>query len=196
MDNPQNIITSDFIRNQYPKCNNIVNLFKGDIAADHFTVDTVDMFKPSGHLPINTMMFQVTLHKLYNFIDKVATFKLFMSNFILKFTIDSRLQIAQRIILKLLFNPGDPETIGKGRIDIQSLLGNRLLALGLLKVEGPHIVDAVNQFYHQNPYILDHRKDHFAIILGLMLAGALKFYFADFSQALDESGNLITKTET
>ena len=60
-------------------------------------------------------------------------------------------------------------------------------------LKGPHIVQSVRKFYQDHPHVFSHREEHLSEILGLRVFTGLEFYLAQFCQALNKEGYVLTK---
>jgi hypothetical protein len=59
--------------------------------------------------------------------------------------------------------------------------------------EGAHVVEAVGQFDHDHPNIVDHGEEHFANALGLALLAGGEIQFTEFRHAVDAGGHFGTE---
>src|SRR5256885_1059801 len=80
-----------------------------------------------------------------------------------------RLQVAEGEVLELDLDPLDAEPVGERRVDVESLLRDAVLRLGLHVLEGPHVVGPVGELDEDDANVLRHRDQHLAEVLGLLL---------------------------
>jgi hypothetical protein len=74
------------------------------------------------------------------------------------------------------------QPVGKRGIDIKGLPGDPYLRLALMVLQGPHVVEAVDQFYQENPQVLAHGQDHLAEIFCLLFLHRTEIHLADLGE--------------
>ena len=81
----------------------------------------------------------------------------------------ARIQVFEGEVLELDLDPLDAEPVGERRVDVERLLRDALLRLGLHVLERPHVVGPVGELDEDHPDVLRHRDQHLAEVLGLLL---------------------------
>ena len=77
--------------------------------------------------------------------------------------------MAEGQVFELALDASHAEAVGDGRVDLHRLLGNRQPPLLGQELERAHVVKAVGEFDQDDAKIADHRQQHFAEGLGLLL---------------------------
>ena len=86
-----------------------------------------------------------------------------------------------------------PQAVGQGRVDVHGLLGNERLLVGLLKLQGAHVVQAVGQLDQDHPDVLGHGQDHLADVFGLGLFLGLEGDEAYFGDPVHDVGHFLAE---
>mmetsp|Transcript_152997 Transcript_152997/g.267378 ORF Transcript_152997/g.267378 Transcript_152997/m.267378 type:complete len:211 (+) Transcript_152997:2173-2805(+) len=82
--------------------------------------------------------------------------------------------IAEAEVLQLDFDICQPKAVCKGNEDVERLLCNPLLLLWLHELEGPHVVQPVEQLQDDDAVVAGHGQQHLPEVLrGLVLEGGL-----------------------
>ena len=106
-------------------------------------------------------------HFIHDLLDIFFPFASADSYFIHQVIIYLRLQIFQGKVIQFYLYFGNAQALCDGRIDFHGLSGNLLLLCRRLVFQGPHIMKAVRQLYHDNPDILGHGQEHFTQVFRL-----------------------------
>ena len=64
---------------------------------------------------------------------------------------------------------------------------------GLEAAERPHVVQPVGQFHDDDPDVVDHRQQHFAIVLRLPVFGGAEVDLAELGDAIDAARHFFTE---
>ncbi len=137
--------------------------FGGDSALDHFVADRV-------------------LHFEKEFVENL----LFRRDFFLQLKERLGLEIAECQILELSADQAHAEPVRDGRVDIERLAGDALLALGREEFERAHVVQAVGELHHHDANVVHHREQHLANVFGLAIFRREQIEPADFRDAFDQ----------
>ena len=84
------------------------------------------------------------------------------------------MQRLEREVLELPLESVDTEPVGERRVDLERLASLLRLLLLRLVLDRPHVVQAVGELDEDDAYVLRHRDDHLAVVLGLGLLAALE----------------------
>ena len=96
-------------------------------------------------------------------------------------------------ILKLHTNFIHTQSSCYGCINIECFIGDAFLRFGLKRPQRSHVVQPIGQFNENDANITRHGQRHFLKVLGLFFFCAVKFYMREFTHAVDEIGDLLTK---
>src|SRR5690606_10138260 len=107
--------------------------------------------------------------------------------------VDVRHEALEAEIFKLLLHPRYPEPAGQWRVDVEGFLGNFAAALGLLELEGLHVVQFVGELYEDYADVLDHCKHYFADCFGFSLIFIIRLNYVYFGDAKYEGFDLPTE---
>ena len=107
--------------------------------------------------------------------------------------VDIGAQVLEAHVLKTAHDDIEAQAVGQGRIDVHGFLGYALLLVGLLEIQGGHVVQAVGQLHHDDAHVVAHGQDHLADVLGLGLFLVVKGDAADLGHAVHDVGTLVAK---
>ena len=102
-------------------------------------------------------------------------------------------EIAEGKVFEFAADQAHAEAIGDGGVNVQSLAGDALLALGVEVVEGAHIVETVGEFDDDHADVIDHGEQHLADVFGLTSFRSEQIETADLGGAFDEAGDIGAK---
>ena len=83
--------------------------------------------------------------------------------------------------------------MGDGRVNLQSLFGDFVAAIGRQVFERAHVVQAIGQFDEHHTDVIDHGQHHLAQVFGLLFFSRRKVDFADLGDAFDNVRDLLAK---
>ena len=99
-------------------------------------------------------------------------------------------EITKRKILQFAANQTHPQSVSDRRIYVQRFAGDALLLGRIQIVQRAHVVQAVGQFHHHHPNIVDHGQQHLADILGLARFRSEQVEPADFGGAFHQARHI------
>ena len=103
------------------------------------------------------------------------------------------LEVQEREVLELALDAAHAEPVRDRRVDVQGLPRD-LAPPGLgQEPERAHVVEPVGELDHHDPQVGDHRQDHLAEGLGLLLLARDVGELADLRQPVDELGDLVAE---
>ena len=137
--------------------------FRGDAAFDHLLANCF-------------------LHFQQEFIEDL----LLGGNFFLQLEKCFRLEITEGQIFELAANQAHAQAVGDGRVDIQRLAGDALLALAVEISEGAHVMQAIGELHHHHANVVDHGQQHLADVFGLARLGRQQVEPADLGDAFHQ----------
>ena len=106
-----------------------------------------------------------------------------------------RIQVFKSQIFQFGFELVKSKTVGERRVDVEGFLGDNFALLGFHVLQGPHIVQAVRNFNHDDPRGLCHRADEFAIGFRLLLDFiSLLLHGGNFCYGIYHKGGVFTKS--
>jgi hypothetical protein len=96
-------------------------------------------------------------------------------------------------VFQFLIQVVEPQPIGDGSIDVQSLLGDAALLLRAHHMQGAHVVEAVGQLDQDDAHVACHCQQHLAEILGLRLGLVLELDLVQLGDAIHQSGHRLAE---
>ena len=120
------------------------------------------------HFRLEARFLQLGLQQLDDVADELRPVLLRLRDLLLGVGVLRLLEVPERQVFQLNLDPLDAEPVGERRVDVERLLGDALLALGLHVLERAHVVGAVGQLHQDDPDVLGHRHQHLAEVLGLL----------------------------
>ena len=104
-----------------------------------------------------------------------------------------RVQVLEGQVFELAAQLTHAEAVRDGRVDVHRLLRDALALLGLEELERAHVVQAVGEFDEHDAHVVDHRQQHLADVLGLLLLVRDVADLRDFRQAVDEQRDFVAE---
>ena len=101
------------------------------------------------------------------------------------------MQRLEREVLELPLDLVDAEPVRERRVDLERLARLLDLLLAPEVLERAHVVQPVGELDQDDPYVVGHRDDHLAVVLGLGVLAALELDPRQLRHALDELRDLV-----
>ena len=79
------------------------------------------------------------------------------------------MKVLEREILELAAQFAHSQPVCDRRVNIHRLLRDPAALVRAEVFQRPHVVKPISQLHEHHPHIVDHRQQHFANILGLLL---------------------------
>ena len=100
---------------------------------------------------------------------------------------------AKTQVFEFAANFAHAQAVGDGRINLQRLFGDLVLAIGRQVLQRAHVVQAVGQFDEHHADVVDHGQHHLAQVFGLLLFARREVNFADLGDAFDDVRDLLAE---
>ena len=100
---------------------------------------------------------------------------------------------AEAEVFQFAANLSHAEAVGDGGVDLERLLRDLGLAIGLEVLEGAHVVQAVGELDEHHADVVDHGEHHLAQVFGLRFFARGEIYFADLGYAFDDVRDLLAE---
>ena len=155
-----------------------------------FQVQRVEALDAGLDLGGNAAFDHFVANGFLHFEEKLVEDFLFGGELFLQLEESLGLEIAEGEIFEFAADQAHAEAIGDGGVNIESLAGDALLAVGIEKFERAHIVEAVGELDHDDADVIDHGEQHFADVFGLASFGGEQIETADLGGAFDEAGDV------
>ena len=111
----------------------------------------------------------------------------------LNLLVADRIQIAEAEVFQLAANLAHAQAVRDGRIDLQRLFGDLLLAVRRQVLERAHVVQAVGQLDEDDADVVHHGEHHLAQVFGLLLFAGGEVDLADLGDAFDDVRDLLAE---
>ena len=79
------------------------------------------------------------------------------------------MKVLEREILELAAQFAHAQSMRDGRVNVHRLLRDPAPLVQAEEFQRAHVVEPIGQLHEHDPHIVDHRQQHFAHILGLLL---------------------------
>ena len=129
----------------------------------------------------------------FDSLDEGFTLFLFVFEDMLDLRVCVRIEVVEGEILKLLLYRHDTEAVSDRSVDIHSFKGGITLFVEGAVLESTHIMETVAELDYHNSDVLRHSKKYLADILSLLFLTAEDRYLAQFGDAVNEHGNVLTE---
>ncbi len=83
--------------------------------------------------------------------------------------------------------------MGDGGVDLERLLRDLVLAVGLKVFERAHVVQAIGEFDEHHADVIDHGEHHLAQVFGLRFFARGEIDLADLGDAFDDVRDLLAE---
>ena len=104
-----------------------------------------------------------------------------------------RIQIAESQVFQFAANFAHAQPVRDGRVNLQRLFGDLLLALRRQVLQRPHVVQAVGQLDQHDADVVHHGQHHLAQVFRLLLFAGGKINLADLGDAFDNVRDLLAE---
>ena len=112
---------------------------------------------------------------------------------LLDLAVAARVEGGERQVLELPLERVDPQPVRQRRVDLERLLGLLdLLRLGHVG-QRAHVVQPVRELDHEHADVARHRDDQLAVVLGLVLLGAVEVDLRQLGDAVDQGRDLVAE---
>ena len=135
----------------------------------HFLVDTVDMLRPAGYLAGNARLLQLMLDRRDHVGNETLAIQALLVQQFGNFLVQLRLGETERQILQLPLDLPHPQAVGQRGEDFQRLARHLARHVGRAIGQVVHGLGAPSQLHQHRANILDHRQQHLAQRLGLLM---------------------------
>src|ERR1043165_1918011 len=188
MDHAERGVTmAHFVGRDDARCDQIVNLIETNLLRTQFFPDRIESFDAAfeeheRHFSFVHLLFDTRRHALEEgFVFRTTFFQLFG-----ELAIVFRVQVAKREILELAAQFTHSEPMRDRREDLHRLFGDTLALLGVEVLKRAHVMQAVGEFDEDNAYVVDHRQQHLAHVLGLLFLARDVTDLRDLRETVDE----------
>ena len=107
--------------------------------------------------------------------------------------VGDRIEVAEAQVFELAANLAHAEPVRDRPVDLERLLGDLLLAIGLQVLERAHVVQAVGQLDEHDADVVHHGEHHLAQVFGLLLFLGGEIDLADLGDAFDDVRDLLAE---
>ena len=112
---------------------------------------------------------------------------------VLHLVVGDGIDILEGQVFQLAANLAHAEAVGDGRVDVQGLARDLLLAVFGQILQRAHVVQAVGQLDEHHADVIHHGQHHLAHVFGLRLFRRGEVNFADLGDAFDDVGDLLAE---
>ena len=144
------------------------------------------MLGPAGHFGVDAFGFQLLADDRDHFVDILFPVGFFLGDVAFELVVNLRMEILERQVFKLAFDPGDAQAVRQRRVNIQGLLRRENLFVGRHMIERAHVVHPVGELDENHPHVLAHGENHLAKIFRLLLLMAAIVGAAQLGDAVDQ----------
>ena len=173
-----------------PQGDEVVHLIQLDLLPMHLAIDGVDALGAAGQFTRDLLRLQLALQRPAEVANEV-----FGPSFLCLYPgienlVGLGFEVTQRQILKLGFDPPDPEPPRDRGVDVQGLGGDPLPLLLPEEVERPHVVQPVGQLDEDDPGVIGHRDDHLANVFSLVGLRGAELHTAQLGETIDHPADV------
>ena len=101
--------------------------------------------------------------------------------------------VFEREVLQFCLYGEEPQAVGQRSVDVERFAGDLILLVGRHRAQRAHIVQAVGHLYEHHAYILRHRKQQLAEILGLGRGLVAEDAARNLGEPLHELGDFLAE---
>ena len=176
-----------------PEGHDVVHFVKGQGLGQHLLVDAVLVLDAAVDLATNAVAGQEVLEHGDHVLDDALFHHLMVFQPVDDHVVDVRAQILEAQVFQAAHDDIEAQPVGQGRVDVHGLLGYALLLVGLLEVQGAHVVEAVRKLHHDDAHVVAHGQNHLADVFGLGLFLVVKGNAADLGHAINNVRHFIAE---
>ena len=171
----------------------IVNLIEIALLLLDFLVQRIEALHAALDFGGDSVLDHFAANRVLHFEKEFVEDFLLRRDFLLQLEKRLGLEIAERQILELAADQAHAETVRDGRVDIERLARDALLALGREEFERAHVVQAVAELHHHHANVVDHREQHLADVFRLAIFRGEQIELADLGDAFDQPRDIRTE---
>ncbi len=193
VDDAQRAITVIHCLHHDAKGKDVHDIAKGFSFDLHLLVDTPEMFLATCDLGRDQLLVETNFYAVLDFFNNVLAIAASGFERRPQALMAHRVHRRKAEILKLHTNIVDPQSLGNGGVNIQSLPGDPPPFGCAEHFKGAHIVEPVSQFHQHNPDIPGHGQGHFLKVFCLLLGSRSKLNFSKLAHAVHQLSDSGTK---
>ena len=171
----------------------VVDLVDGDALALQFLVDAVEALDAAFDARLDAGLFQLVADDLLHLGEKDLALLAARVDRFFDLLVADGIEEAEAEIFEFAANLAHAEAVGDGSVDLQSLFGDLVLAIGRQMLQRAHVVQAIGQLDEHDADVVDHRQHHLAQVFGLLLFARGEVDLADLGDAFDDVGDLLAE---
>ncbi len=158
------------VLHQHADSNQVVYLFEVSVLNHHLAVDAVQVLGSALNLKVlDAHLVQLVAQGGDDGLYLLLALNALDAHLVGHLAIPLRVDVAQGQVFNLLLDGVYAQAVSDGRVDVQRLMRDGHLALGRLKAQRAHVMQAVGQLDQHHADIPPHGQYHFAQGLGLLL---------------------------
>ncbi len=152
-----------------PHGKQIIDLIKRLVLGLHFSINTVEMLRPTINCGLNAKLSSLFLDLPFNLFNIGFPLPAPNSNLINQIIVLLRVQVAKANILQLSLHRRNTEPMRQRCVYLQRFSGLLQLLFRWHILKCIHVMLPICQFNEDNPYVLSHCHKHFSKVLSLLL---------------------------
>ena len=176
-----------------PEGDNIVHFVQGGALLLHLAVDTVSLLDAPEYPAGDAVALHDRLKLGDHFGYKLALHHLVFFEPVGDVGVHVGLEITEAEVLQFLLDAVQPQPVGQGSVNVHRFAGDGLLLVGLLELQGAHVVLAVGQFDDRHPNVVRHGQNHLTNIFSLGLLLGVEGHQADLGHPVHDVGHLFAE---
>ena len=193
MDDAQSGVTVFDVAGDDAEADVVVDLADVDLLAAELRPDRVHRLDPAVHVAGDLIVAELRLQCAFDPLDQIAGHRQLFVDRILQVFELARMHVPERQVLELVLEAAHAQAVGDRRVDLHRLLGDGHLALVGEVLQRAHVVQPVGELDQHHAQVADHRQQHLAEGLRLLLLFGYVSIPGDFGDAVDQLRDVLAE---
>ncbi len=159
----------------------------------HLFEDAVEILGPPLDFGLDAHRFQALAQQDDGLADHFLALGPLLLDLVDELVIVVRFQKTEGQVLEFPFDAENTQPVSQGGEYLQGLPRRFPLLFGGHELKGPHVVQAVGEFYQHHADVLGHGQEHLAVIFQLLFFLGFVFDAAQFGDAVDQHGHFLAE---
>ena len=191
VDQPQGVVAVRHRVHQDPERHQVIDLFERPVTLPHLPVDGPQVLGPAGQLVVlDACVAQRLLDRRPQPLDHLLALCPLRLDLLGQRPVLVVLQELEREVLQLALDPGHPEAVCEGRIDLARLERDGALPFRRQVLERAHVVQPVGQLHDDHARVAGDRQQQLAVVLRLLLCGRAEGEARNLGEPVHDVGDL------
>lgn len=191
MQKPEDCIAVLFSFRYHADGKEIVNLIDWDSMRIELLLDRIEPLNARFDTRVNVSVVELCFDCAYNPIKKSFALAAECVDLSSELGVGMRVHVTEGEIFELSSQLAHAQAMRERSVDVQGLFGDALLLLKAEVFERSHVVESICELNDDDSNVCDHREQHLADVLSLMIFAVCEFDFVQLGDTFDDMSDLL-----